>query len=54
MNCITFNEITKDCRERLPESTKEIDMNLVDAQQACRVLDRMVGYTVSVLFCGQR
>lgn len=46
---ITFNEITKDAVEKSIKSARNIDMNLVDAQQARRVLDRIVGYPVSHL-----
>lgn len=46
---ITFNEITKSAVKRSISEAREIDMDLVDAQQARRVLDRMVGYTVSDL-----
>lgn len=46
---ITFNEITKAAVKRSISEAREIDMDLVDAQQARRVLDRMVGYTVSDL-----
>ncbi len=46
---ITFNEITKTAVKRSISEAREIDMDLVDAQQARRVLDRMVGYTVSNL-----
>ncbi len=46
---ITFNEITKSAVKRSITQAREIDMDLVNAQQARRVLDRMVGYTVSDL-----
>jgi DNA topoisomerase-1 len=48
-NRIVFNEITKDAVIRAAESPRKIDMNLVDAQQARRVLDRLVGYEISPL-----
>lgn len=44
---IVFHEITKDAIMRAIESPRSIDMNLVDAQQARRVLDRLVGFEVS-------
>ena len=46
---ITFNEITKNAVRQAIKQSREIDMDLVDAQQARRVLDRMVGYSISPL-----
>lgn len=46
---ITFNEITKNAVKKSIKEARDIDMDLVDAQQARRVLDRMVGYSISRL-----
>ena len=49
MRRITFNEITKNAVKASLKTPRDIDMDLVDAQQARRVLDRMVGYRISPL-----
>ncbi|HHW47996.1 MAG TPA: type I DNA topoisomerase [Clostridiaceae bacterium] len=46
---ITFNEITKNAVRNAIKSPRKINMDLVDAQQARRVLDRIVGYKISPL-----
>ena len=48
-NRITFNEITAAAVRRAVEEPRSIDMNLVNAQQARRILDRLVGYELSPL-----
>ena len=48
---VMFNEITKRAVNEAFEHPRQIDAPLVDAQQARRVLDRLVGYKVSPLLC---
>lgn len=48
---VMFNEITKRAVQEAFKEPKEVDENLVNAQQARRVLDRLVGYKVSPLLC---
>ena len=46
---VTFNQITKDAVKNAIKQAREIDMDLVNAQQARRILDRVVGYKISPL-----
>ena len=46
-NRVVFNEITKDAVKNAFKEPRKINMDLVDAQQARRVLDRLVGYSIS-------
>ncbi len=48
-NRVVFNEITKDAVKDAFKTPRSIDMDLVDAQQARRILDRLVGYSISPL-----
>ena len=49
INRISFNEITKNAVKSSIKEPRRLDMDLVDAQQSRRILDRMVGYTISPL-----
>jgi len=46
---VTFNEITKKAVQEAFLHARDVDQNLVDAQQTRRVLDRLVGYQISPL-----
>ena len=48
---IVFNEISKDSVQNALKNPRELDQNLIDAQQARRVLDRIVGYKISPILC---
>ena len=50
---ITFNEITKNAVQEALMHPRQIDMDMVDAQQTRRILDRMVGYRISPLLWGK-
>ncbi|OPL08369.1 MAG: DNA topoisomerase I [delta proteobacterium ML8_F1] len=44
---VTFNEITKEAVKKAVKNPRKVDLDLVDAQQARRILDRLVGYSIS-------
>ncbi len=44
---VTFNEITKEAVQKAVKNPRKIDKDLIDAQQARRILDRIVGYKIS-------
>ena len=46
-NRVTFNEITKNGVKNGMDAPRQIDIDLVDAQQARRILDRLIGYKLS-------
>ena len=50
-NRVVFNEITKDAVKAAFKEPRKINVDLVDAQQARRILDRLVGYSISPLLC---
>lgn len=50
-NRVEFNSITKDVVEKQIKTPRKIDLDMVDAQQARRVLDRLVGYKISPILC---
>lgn len=52
-NRIVFNEISKSAVQKALTEPRPIDINLVDAQQARRVLDRLVGYKLSPIVCNK-
>ena len=51
---VTFNEITKEAIQKSIKSPRKIDKDLTDAQQARRVLDRIVGYKISPILWKKR
>ena len=50
-NRVEFNSITKEVVQTSIQNPRSLDMNMIDAQQARRVLDRLVGYKISPILC---
>ncbi len=50
-NRICFHEITREALQRAVENPRQIDMNMVNSQQARRILDRLIGFEISPIIC---